>query len=338
MELKSDIRSKMARKIVLAAGHTHALHRVGALTARDKGYFKEEGLDDVEVTATGEDDLTIDALKEGKIDFAVDADASLTLRENSKGVRLYIIGSMINVHPNAIIGAKEIKTVADLKGKRIAGYKGDPFMSKLLRDNGLDPDQDVTYVPRLGAKGSYNFRSLEHEGAGLDRGDYQACTLSGWYSTAQGREQIAAAGYTHLAERTELFPGGFPHRVLATMGDMLEQHPQLVKGFLKGMIRAYRFGMEERNEAEVTKLVMSYSWARDLGWDGWDHELDGSFGRTARSFWNRDAAVKGLDVLIVAEKAKGMLPKEFTMKQVTRLKFQQEAAMEINAKFGLGGY
>ncbi len=324
----------MGREIALSAGNFHAFHRLRPLASIEKGYFREEELDNMEVMATGEDELTIDGLKDGKIDFGLDVKPRLVCRESSKGEKLYIIGAMINDLPLSLISVKEIKTIADLKGKRLTGAGGGRsrhWVRRLLRDNGLDPDKDVTLVERT------DFGSLQNQGAHLDRGDYQATTISGWYPRPEIFEQIAKAGYNHLAERSDTYPGGYPERVLITTGDMLEQHPQLVKGFLKGIIRGYRFAMDEKNQAELNRIIMSYTWEKELGWDGFDPALQGSFSRAAR-FLSHDAGVKGLDIVIAEEKAEGMLPEEFTMERVARLEFQKEAAREIDAKFGLGGY
>ena len=96
--------------------------------------------------------------------------------------------------------------------------------------------------------------------------------------------------------------------------------------------------MAEKNDAETANLVLSQEWPKELGWDGFDRALDRSFGRTARAFLDRDAALSGLDNLIADEKEKGMLPQGFTARQVTRLEFQQQAVKEVNAEFGPGGY
>lgn len=328
---------EVSKEITLSAGHFHALHRLGALIAREKHYFEEEGLDNVKVMATGEDELTIEGLKNGTIDFGLDVKPRLICRESHKGEKLYIIGGMINELPCSLISVKEIKTIADLKGKRIRIGKGGgrnvPWFKRLLREVGLDPDKDVTFV----LAPTSSFPSLQNVTPQLDRGEYDAAGISGWYPRPQLFEQIAKAGYNHLAELSDTYPGGSPDRVLVTTGDMLEKNPQIVKGFLRGIIRGYRFAMDEKNLSEVNRLALSYQWEEDLGWHGFDPALRGSFGWVAK-FLSHDGSVKGLDIVIAEEKAAGMLPKTFTEEQVARLQFQREVAEEIDAKFGPGGY
>ena len=327
----------MNKELVLSAGHFHAIHRLGALCALDKGSFKEEGLDKVKVTATGDDELTIEGLKNGTIDFGLDVKPRLVFRENNNGEELYIIGGWINRLPCSFISVKEVKSIADLKGKRIGMVeKGTgrsvPWIRNLLRDHGVDPDKDVTWVPDSG------FRSLKNQAPRLNRGDYDAIGLSGWYPRPELFKEIAKAGFNHLAELLDTYPGGYASRVLVTTGNMIKQNPRIVKGFLRGIIRGFRFAADAKNEAEVTKIVMSREWEKDLGWDNFDPDLKGLFGRAASVAFSRDAGVRGLDIQIEQAKADGKVPDTFTMEQVTRLEFQKEAAAEIDAEFGPGGY
>ncbi len=76
-----------------------------------------------------------------------------------------------------------------------------------------------------------------------------------------------------------------------------------------------------------------------MGWASFDPVLltPGSFGRMARLV-SPDAGVKGLDIAISEAKAAGVLPDRFFAEWVARLEFQKEAAEEIDAKFGRGGY
>ncbi len=51
---------------------------------------------EVEVRATGDDDLTVESLKSGDIDFGLDPRPHSLLEENAKGEQLYIIAGMLN--------------------------------------------------------------------------------------------------------------------------------------------------------------------------------------------------------------------------------------------------
>ena len=86
----------MNKKIIMATGHAHAFHRTSALAAIANGYFRAEGLSEVEVRATGDDDLTVESLKSGDIDFGLDPRPHSLLEENAKGEQLYIIAGMLN--------------------------------------------------------------------------------------------------------------------------------------------------------------------------------------------------------------------------------------------------
>ena len=174
-------------------------------------------------------------------------------------------------------------------------------------------------------------------GPRLDRGDFEAVGLAGWYPRPQIFEEVAKAGYNHIAERSDTYPEGHPDRVLVTTGEMLDQNPQIVKGFLRGIIRGYRFAADEKNAEEVNKIVMSKEWEKEMGWDDFDPELKSSFGRAAR-FLSQDGGVRGFEIFLEEAKLDGVLPETFSEEQVARFEFQKQAAAEIDAEFGPGGY
>jgi hypothetical protein len=118
---------------------------------------------------------------------------------------------------------------------------------------------------------------------------------------------------------------------------MLEQGPDIVKAFLRGMIRGFRFAKDEKNQDEVNGMVRRYQWERKLGWKGFDCALENSFGIFAKSY-AKDCEVKGLDSVIEEEKIEGLLPETFSLEQVVRLGFLEEAAREVDRRFGVGGY
>ena len=320
-------------RLAIAAGHFHFFHRVPSLIAQQRGYFKQEGLLEVEITAPGEDELSLRDLKLKRIDIELDLRATMALGENSKGEDIYIIGAFINGLALSFFGAKEINSIEDLKGKRIGlGEKGGAIDARLIKillaKHGIDPDRDVSYVLDKG------WPSLENQGSRLDRGDYQGATLIGPYV-----QQAIDAGYNHLADFEEAYPDGYPHRVTVTSGRIIKDYPEMLKAFCKATIRAYRFCRNEKNWGEVRELIERYPWERDFGWQ----KFDRSTLKTPYLGFRYVPAdglpsMKGLEVMVAEDKASGRLPQTYTTDQILRLDFMEEAAKEIDARYGPEGY
>jgi ABC-type nitrate/sulfonate/bicarbonate transport system substrate-binding protein len=54
-------------------------------------------------------------------------------------------------------------------------------------------------------------------------------------------EDLRQRGFNILATPKDQYPDGRPERIIAATGRILEERPDLVKSFLKGLIRAYWF-------------------------------------------------------------------------------------------------
>lgn len=329
----------MEHKIALATGHAHAFHRVSTLAAINGGYFQDEGLQKIELRSTGDDRLTVESLKSGDVDFGIDVSPGLISEENSKGKKLYIIAGMLNHLGGTLIGARDIKSIANLRGKKIGtiekgGGRGVPWMRMLLRKEGIDPDKEITWVLDAG------YTSLEFQGPRLDRGDYQAVALSAHYKRPELFDLVRQAGYHVLADRSETHPDGLPDRVVATSGKMLAKYSQIVKSVLKGIIRGYRFARDPKNAAKVKEIYLTYNWEKDgFGWGKFDETLLDGMVRSATVLPpDGSVSLSGLDALIEEYKAWGKLPWGFAKEQVLRLEPLQGAVDELNAKFGPKGY
>lgn len=322
----------MKKKIVVSAGHFHFFHRTAAIMAERKGYFKEEGIGDVEIMATGEDELTMEGLKAGKIDFILDVRPLLVLSENNKGVPVYIIGGMANNMPTSLHGAKGITSIAQLKGKKVGlvesgGGREVLWVKDLLRRRGLELDKDVTFATHVG------HTSLQNQGPQLDRGDYQAVLIA-----APDSDRAVKEGFPRLARRSDEFPE-YPDRVVASTGDLITRNPEVVKGFLKGLIRGYRYLKPRKNWAEVVKMINEYNWGKDMGWENFDHSrLKEPYSLIEYLPSDGSVSKKALQVVITQATGLGMLPETVTVDQAVRLEFVQQAAKELNQKFGPAAY
>ena len=329
----------MKEKILLATGHEHAFHRASTLSAIKNGYFREEGLPEVELKATGGCPLTIKALKSGGIDIGLDVLPGLVCEENSRGEDLYIVAGMLNHLDLSLIGAPGIKSIADLKGAKIGIYetgvgREQPWIKMLLRKAGIDPDKDVQWVADAG------YTSLQFQAPRLKRGDYQATVLSAHHKRPELFDLIRQAGCTHLAERSETYPEGLPDRAVVTTGSVLAQYPGTVKSVLKGVVRGYRFARDPRNAGSLRELYLSANWGKEgFGWGKFDDTLiDGMVNSSRILPPDGGITITGMEALIEEFKRSGKLPLDYTKERVLRLELLQEAASGLNARFGPEGY
>jgi NitT/TauT family transport system substrate-binding protein len=91
----------------------------------DKGFFKDAGID-LTIQPGGGSGPTVQAVAAGKVDFGY-ADTPVLLRAISAGAEVKSIGVFLQTTPAAIqfFADKNIHSVADLKGKSVAGSPGD---------------------------------------------------------------------------------------------------------------------------------------------------------------------------------------------------------------------
>jgi NitT/TauT family transport system substrate-binding protein len=115
--------------------------------ARDKGFFKEEGVD-VELTIMEDTPLKMGAFMAGQIDMvASTVDEFPIYLKEGKTLR-YILAVDNSKGGDGVVALKEINSVADLKGKKVAFEQGSVsqfFFNALLKEAGMSQD-DVEAV------------------------------------------------------------------------------------------------------------------------------------------------------------------------------------------------
>src|SRR5260370_29172137 len=116
--------------------------------AKAKGFDKEEGIQ-LDVIMNEDTVGRHSSLAAGEVDLVgITLDSVIIAR--SRGVPMTVIGqSDFSFGGDGIIANKDIKTVTDLKGKKIACAEGLPshfFLLVVLRKYGLGPN-DFTFIP-----------------------------------------------------------------------------------------------------------------------------------------------------------------------------------------------
>ena len=294
--------------IHVAAGHYHLFHRVAPTVAKHKGYFAEENLA-VEISATGTDQKSLQALVAGELDIIVDLKTPVALRGADRGAPVVLIGGFLNTYPGILVGAKGIRSIADLKGHKVGTREPNgvqlTLTSMVLIKAGLDPARDVTLVPHTGAS---SFKAI---GPRLDRGEMQARIA---HKAFLGDFQ--RAGYPILADLADYLPHGYQLRAIATTSAFLENNSEPVIGFLKGMIRAYRFMTTSRNHAEMMAIIekSDLKFEEDMDQSMWEEEYPLIPGIPEDGSIN----TQGLQIILDEEKAAGRLSQEMTLERVLR--------------------
>ena len=314
--------------VIMAAGHHHLFHLIAPTLAREHGWFEEEGLTDYEFFATGTDERTLFEMGLGQIQFGLDPKPTTVIDAFLKGQRVFIIGGWLNKPPFSYVGAKGIKTLDDLRGKKIGGREwggiDTQHMKNHLRSHGIDPDKDVEVVVS-----GFPCRSMQKPL--LDSGAVQAAAVLN--SEVPG---MVAEGYTLLADLPALYPYGYPQRVIVTTEEVLQKRPQLIKPFLKGLIRGFRMMNQDYDKTmEIVNKVVARGELR------WDTDMELELWKEKYPFFEAIPAdgmvtLQGLETVVREERAAGNIPASFRMEDILRLEFVQEAAKEIDARFGQG--
>lgn len=132
-------------------GWVYAMANAPALIADKKGYFKEEGVD-VEITSFTSGPILQQALAAGQLDMAY-IGAPPVYHWFSRGLKSQILAK-VNYGQAAIITRSDSKiaSLADLKGKKLAGVKKGSGNDVLLRgyilgqEAKLDADKDLQII------------------------------------------------------------------------------------------------------------------------------------------------------------------------------------------------
>ena len=231
-------------KLRIAPTCYHMLHQVPVMTAHEMNFFYDEGLVTPHGTLGyemltdsmvpfGLEKLGISqAMKEKSIDIALDVQSRTVFYQRARGADLYIICGWRNQHTNVWMAPPHIKTLQDLKGKRVGISDFNSIrhwaIQIQLKKAGLDLERDVEWV-RLGVNGRFHVDAIRS-------GKVECAPVSPWHA-----EDLKKEGCNALVSPADQYPDGRPERIIAATGRILEERPDLVKSFLRGMIRSYWF-------------------------------------------------------------------------------------------------
>lgn len=275
--------------------------------AARKGFFRDEGFE--VLTITMRTNIAVSALLSRNVDYATPSTS--TIKAATAGLPVKTIAVLLGRPDYFLTVKREIRSVRDLKGKRIAigsyGAAADLALLTVAKQDGLDPDRDLIRLQMGGAAARY---------ASLIAGSVDATILTLPYNL-----QADKAGYKDLlwfGERLEL-----PLAGLATRDETIQKNPKQVLGIVRATFRAMAFAGANREE---TILLM-------MNWLRLDREVAARSYELGKRSWAdggvvSDAAVQTLiDQSLLELKTKDVIP----LDKVRNWSFAEQARRDMES-------
>ncbi len=217
--------------------------------AKKKGYFKEEGLD-VELVTIEDVKVRFAALAAGRIDALATTIDTMPLFLRPDGSRYqYLFAVDASKGSDGVVARKEIKSVADLKGKKVAFAEGAVsqfYINVLLRQAGLD-QSDIEAVNMSARDAGRAFVSGQVDAA---------VTWEPWLT----RGQRAPHGWL-LADSSQT-PGLITGVVVAPVG-VVKRRKAEIQALYRGWSRAVEFVKTNPEEARAIMAKGVGGWLKD---------------------------------------------------------------------------
>jgi ABC-type nitrate/sulfonate/bicarbonate transport system substrate-binding protein len=298
----------------------------------EEEFFADEGLTDMELITFDETEselldreaTQVALLAEGIVDIGIDPRTTFVLEARDKGAPVCIVAARRKNHAFVLVGQKGLKTIHDLRGRTVeAGHRGganDVMMRQLLKDSGLEPDKDV--------KISYGGGPM-HDSAGAIQ-----AFIDGKYGPAILKthvQPLIEAGYPVLADLKKLYPSRHD-RVTAGNETFVRENPGILKGFLKGMIRACRYVLQlentkMKNKERFKEIVTQAGFlTSEREKRSFDNLFDDWQVRVSQDL---SLPFDGIQLIVEEQKKSKRLSPSFKAEDVLRLEALREAQLDL---------
>ena len=209
--------------------------------AKEAGFFKEYGIDARLVYMEG-GRLSIQSLLSNTTQFMT-GDAVSALAAIAGGADIVLLASAKNVLPYVFAVSKDVRRPQELKGKIIAtsqiGGRAGEIARMVIRNIGLDPDKDVTYLAVGGTMSRL---------AALGTGKVHAAPIS---------QIVVPIAEERGLKIMQIEPIPLIIDAVWTSRKFAEENPQVVQNVLRGYTRAIATLVKDREKSvEIMRKYM----------------------------------------------------------------------------------
>jgi ABC-type nitrate/sulfonate/bicarbonate transport system substrate-binding protein len=209
--------------------------------AQEKGFFAKNGVDVQTIFIPGSPTL-IATLNTGDVHFGYTG-GTATLGAAVGGLDVKIIAAFSNHIQTDLVVRPEIKTAADLKGKRIGvtSIGGTGWMSAMLglEQIGLNPERDKISLAAFGDQ-----RVISQA---LETGTIQGASLAGVFS-----QRLRRAGFNFLGDLEKIPLVGTS---IVVKADYLASHAAAARATMRAMLEGHGYLLNPANKAAVIEIM-----------------------------------------------------------------------------------
>ncbi len=232
------------KKVKLLLDWVPNTNHTGLYAAKDKGYFKEVGLD-VEIIQPSEGG-SADLIAAGQGDFGISYQEQVTYARTSKNpLPVKAIAAIIQHNTSGFASpvAKNIKSAKDFEGKRYGGW-GSPVEEAMLKALMQKEGADFSKLERVNIGAADFFTSVQKDV------DF-TWIYYGWDGVAAQHRNFPI-NFMKLQDLDADLDFYTP--VIIASEDLLNKEPELTKQFLKAVTKGYEFAITHPEDAVKSLL------------------------------------------------------------------------------------
>jgi ABC-type nitrate/sulfonate/bicarbonate transport system substrate-binding protein len=211
------------------------------IIAEKKGFFQEEGIRSEQVRLSDTD--LVRAVAAGSLGFGI-PEVSSGIIAKERGGDIVVVAGITDRYPYDLMVKPAYNSVADLRGKTLSIWSTAPgvaitLMKRVLAQGGLND-------------GDYNIIGGGNSGArfaALSAGQIDGTIITTPHNTLAKKAGFKSLGQLHAIPA--LFAG-----VIAN-GTWAKQNDKQMVGWLKAVVRGFRYVADAKNEAEVVNLLVA---------------------------------------------------------------------------------